>query len=132
MPKIIDPETIYVDNLPGIWSPVQWELSEQERAQELEDQATASLLWAIDAPQTILRLLLNETDIERAYGPPEGYDPEEQGYWEKDLVTFQFKRSIQLARVEREQDYLLIEYDFGSLGRWIFEIEPEKVTIERL
>jgi hypothetical protein len=132
MPKIIDPETIYVDNLPGIWSPVQWELSEQERAQELEDQATASLLWAVDAPQTILRLLLNETDIDRAYDPPEGYDPEEQGYWEKDLVTFQFKRSIQLARVEREQDYLLIEYDFGSLGRWIFEIEPEKVTIERL
>lgn len=132
MPKIIDPETIYVDNLPGIWSPVQWELSEQERAQELEDQATASLLWAIDAPQTILRLLLNETDIERAYGPPEGYDPEEQGYWEKELVTFQFKRPIELVRVEREQDYLLIEYDFGSLGRWIFEIEPEKVTIERL
>lgn len=132
MPKIIDPETIYVDNLPGIWSPVQWELSEQERAQELEDQATASLLWAIDAPQTILRLLLNETDIERAYGPPEGYDPEEQGYWEKELVTFQFKRPIQLVRVERENDYLMIEYDFGSLGRWIFEIEPEKVTIERL
>ena len=132
MPKIIDPETIYVDNLPGIWSPVQWELSEQERAQELEDQATASLLWAIDAPQTMLRLLLNETDIERAYGPPEGYDPEEQGYWEKELVTFQFKRPIQLARVERENDYLLIEYDFGSLGRWIFEIEPEKVTIERI
>ena len=132
MPKIIDPETIYVDNLPGIWSPVQWELSEQERAQELEDQATASLLWAVDAPQTILRLLLNETDIDRAYDPPEGYDPEEQGYWEKDLVTFQFKRPIQLARVERERDYLLIEYDFGSLGRWIFEIEPEKVTIERI
>ena len=132
MPKIIDPETIYVDNLPGIWSPVQWELSEQERAQELEDQATASLLWAVDAPQTILRLLLGETDIERVYGPPEGYDPEEQGYWEKDLVTFQFKRPIHLERVERGQDYLLIEYNFGSLGTWKFEIEPEKVTIERL
>ena len=132
MPKIVETETIYVDDLPGIWSPVQWELSEQERAQELEDQATASLLWVIDAPQTILRLLLSETGIERAYGPPEGYDPEEQGYWEKDLVTFQFKRPIHLERVERDGDYLLIEYDFGSLGKWAFEIEPEKVTIERL
>jgi hypothetical protein len=132
MPKIIDPETIYVDDLPGIWSPVQWELSEPELAQELEDQATASLLWAVDAPQTILRLLLSETGIERAFEPPEGYDPEEQGAWEKDLVAFQFKRPIQMEHVEREQDYLLIEYNFGSLGKWAFEIEPEKVTIERL
>ena len=31
MPSIIDPETIYVDNLPAIWSPVQWELTEEER-----------------------------------------------------------------------------------------------------
>jgi len=132
MPKIIDPETIYVDDLPGIWSPVQWELSEQERDQELEDQATASLLWAVDTPQTLLRLLLSETGIERAYGPPEGYDPEEQGYWDKDLVTFQFKRHIHLERVEREQDYLYIEYNFGSLGNWAIEIETEKMTIERL
>ena len=51
MPKTIDPETIYVDDLPGIWSPVQWELSEQERAKELEEQATASLLWAVDTPR---------------------------------------------------------------------------------
>ena len=132
MPKIIDPETIYIDNLPGIWSPVQWELSKQERTEELEQQATASLLWAVDIPQTILRMLLSETGIERAYSPPEGYDPEEQGYWEKDLVTFQFKRPIQLERVECDGDYLFIEYDFGSLGKWTLEIEPEKVIIERL
>ena len=132
MPKIIDPETINVDDLPGIWSPVQWDLSEQERAEELEQQATASLLWAVDVPQNILRLLLSETGIERAYGPPVGYDPEEQGYWEKDLITFQFKRPIHLERVEREQDYLFIEYNFGSLGKWAIEIEHEKMTIERL
>jgi len=132
MPKIIDPETMYVDDLPGIWSPVQWELSEQERIQELEDQATASLLWAINVPETILRLLLSETDIQRAYRPPEGYDPEEQGYWEENLVTFQFKRPIRLERVKREGDYLYIEYDFDSLGRWALEIEPERVIIERI
>ena len=132
MPKIIDPETMYVDDLPGIWSPVQWELSEQERIQELEDQAKASLLWAVNVPETILRLLLSETDIQRAYGPPEGYDPEEQGYWEEDLVTFQFKRPIRLERVDREGDCLYIEYDFNSLGRWSLEIEPERVIIERI
>lgn len=132
MPKIIDPETINVDDLPGIWSPVQWELSEPERAEELEQQAIASLLWAVDMPQNILRLLLSETGIERAYEPPAGYDPEEQGDWEKDLVTFQFKRPIHPERVEREQDYLLIEYNFGSLGKWAIEIEHEKMTIERL
>jgi hypothetical protein len=27
MPIEIDPETMNVDDLPGIWSPVQWELS---------------------------------------------------------------------------------------------------------
>jgi hypothetical protein len=31
MPSIIDPQTLYVDDLPAIWSPVQWELTEEER-----------------------------------------------------------------------------------------------------
>jgi hypothetical protein len=44
MPGVIDPETINADTLPGIWSPVQWELNEHERIHELETQATASLL----------------------------------------------------------------------------------------
>ena len=30
MPGIIDPERIHVDVLPGIWTPVQWEMSEEE------------------------------------------------------------------------------------------------------
>ena len=42
MPIDMDPETMNVDELPGIWSPVQWELSEEERIMELEQQATAS------------------------------------------------------------------------------------------
>lgn len=28
MPGVIDPETLPVDELPGIWTPVQWELTE--------------------------------------------------------------------------------------------------------
>ncbi len=132
MPAIMDPETMYVDDLPAIWSPVQWELAPEEHAHELEEQATASLLRAVDAPEAILRLMLDETGIQRAYEAPEGYDPEQQGEWNSALVTFQFKRPIRLERVERDRDFLYVEYNFGDLGRWALEFEPEKVRIERV
>lgn len=132
MPTIIDPETINVDELPGIWSPVQWELDEDERIHELESQATASLLWAVDTPEAILRLLLMEHTIDRAFGPPEGYDPDLQGEWNDQLLTFQFKRPIRLIRTEREANYLYVEYDFGDFGQWALEIEPDLVNISRL
>jgi len=132
MPGVIDPETINADPLPGIWSPVQWELTEDERVHELETQATASLLWSVDVPETILRLLLQETDIDRTFDPPDDYNPEVQGEWDSDIVTFTFQRPIQLVKVEREHNYLHLEYKFGDLGYWSIEIEPEKVTIERI
>ena len=132
MPGIIDPETINVDELPGIWSPVQWELSDEERVRELEDQATASLLWAVDTPEAILRLLLSETQIERSYEAPEGYNPEIQGEWNSEILTFQFKRPIQIERVERGPNYLYVEYKFGELGNWALEIEPDGISIQRL
>jgi len=132
MPGIIDAELIHVDDLPGIWSPVQWDLSEEERIQELDLQATASLLHAIDVPEAILRLLLNETAIERAFVPPDGYDPEQQGEWDAALLTFEFRRPIQLEKAERGRDFLRVEYDFKDLGRWVFEIEPEAVHLRRI
>jgi hypothetical protein len=132
MPGVIDPETLNVDDLPTIWSPVQWDLTEEERVQELDEQATASLLWTADAPEAILRLLLAETAIERAYEPPQRYDPEQQGEWDQSLVTFEFKRPTRLERVQRERDGLYIEYDFGDRGRWAFEIKPERVMIKRV
>jgi hypothetical protein len=132
MPSVIDSETMNADELPGVWSPVQWELTEGERVQELEMQTTASLLWAVDVPEAILRLLLNEHAIERAFEPPPGYDPEMQGDWDEELLTFQFKRSIRLVTIDRERDDLYLEYDFGDLGHWAFEIEPDKVNIYRL
>jgi hypothetical protein len=132
MPGVIDPETLYVDDLPGIWSPVQWELSEEERIHELEEQAKASLLAVVDGPEAILRLLLDETEIERAYEPPQGYDPEQQGEWDDSLITFQFKRQVRLERVDRNSELLSVEYNFGDLGYWILEIESERVTIERV
>jgi hypothetical protein len=132
MPGVIDPETMNADDLPGIWSPVQWELSEQERAQELETQATASLLWAVDVPEAILRMMLQETEIERLYEPPEGYNPELQGEWDPKLVTFGFRKPIELVKLERDRDYLYLEYKFSDFGYWYFEIEPEKITMGRI
>ncbi len=132
MPSVIDPETMYVDDLPGIWNPIQWEMTEQERIQELENQARASLLWAVDVPEGILRLLLNETDIERAHTPPNGFDPELQGEWDEELITFKFLRTFRLENVDRERDSLTVTYRVEGLGHWCIEIEPEKVMIERI
>ena len=132
MPSIIDPQTIHVDELPPIWSPIQWELTEEERVEAVNEQATASLLWTMDAPEAILRLLLNETEIQRLYQQPEDYDPEEQGEWDKEILTFGPYRSMKLIEVEREPDYLRLVYNCGDLGYWEFMIEPEKVTIERI
>jgi hypothetical protein len=132
MSSVIDFETMNADDLPGIWSPVQWELSESERMNEIESQASASLLSVIDTPEAILRLLLDETSIERAYEPPEGYDPGEQGDWDSSLITYQFRRPIRLSNVQRAPDSLYVEYDFGDLGHWAFIIEAERVSLERI
>ena len=132
MPAVIDPETLYVDNLPTIWSPIQWELTEEEHIQAVEDQATASLLWVMDAPKAILRLLLDETGIQRLYGQPEDYNPEEQGEWNPDILTFSPKRPIKLEEVEHTNECLRAVYDFNDLGRWEFLIEPERVSITRI
>jgi len=132
MPGVIDTETIVADDLPGIWSPVQWELSDEERVQEVENQSTASLLWSVDVPEAILRMLLQETEIVRLFEPPEDYDEQDQGEWDEELITFGFRKPIKLVKVEREHDYLYLEYKFGDFGYWYIEIEPEKVTISRI
>lgn len=132
MPAEIDPETMYVSDLPGVWSPVQWELTETERAQEIEAQATASLLWSVSVPEAILRLLLNETTIERAYEPPNGYDHDLQGEWDGSLVTFSFKHAVKIEKVEREANFTSIDLKIADLGYWSIDIEPERVTIERI
>jgi len=130
MPGIFDPETTHVDNLPGVWSPVQWELNESERVLELEDQAKASLMWAVNSPETILRLLLNECEIERTYKPPKGYSLEIQGEWDDSLITFTFKRTFELVKVERE--YLGAECKVQDLGYWVLEIMSDRVEIRRV
>jgi hypothetical protein len=132
VPGIIDPETIYVDELPTVWSPVQAELSSEEHATELEEQATASLLWASPVPEQILRILLDETSVERVEEPPAGFDPEIQGEWDPALLTFAFKRPMKLVREERTPESLIVEYKLEGAGYWMFEITPETVTIGRI
>jgi len=129
MPIDIDPETINADPLPGIWSPVQWEMSEDEQIIELEQTAIANLLWIVDIPETILRLLLDENGIEQAFKPPKGFDPDMQGEWDNDMVTFKFKRAIELVNSERSHDHLYLEYKIEDLGTWVFEIEADNVKI---
>jgi hypothetical protein len=111
---------------------VQWELTEDERIHELETQATASLRWSVDVPEAILRLLLQETAIDRTFDPPEDYDPAVQGEWDAEIVTFSFNQPVKLIKVERDRNHLYLEYKIGDLGYWSIEIEPEKVTIERV
>jgi hypothetical protein len=132
MPSVTDPETMNVDDLPGVWTPIQWDMNEAERLEELETQATASLLFAVDAPEAILRLLLDETKVERAYEPPPGFDQNLQGDWDPELVSFIFTRPIRLLSVERKSDFLRVEYNFEGLGHWVLEIEPERVNLSRV
>ncbi len=132
MPDLIDFETMNVDPLPGVWTPVQWDLTDAERAQEIEAQATASLLWSVDVPEAILRLLLGQAAVARAFDPPAGFDPGQQGDWNADLVTFAFKRPIRLLRAEREADGLYLEYELEGSGRWALEIEGERLLVERV
>jgi len=132
MPSVIDPQTMHVDRLPVVWSPVQSQLAEEERAREVEEQATASLLWAADAPETILRRLLGETAIVRVFEAPQGYNPDEQGEWDPDLVTFSFARRIRLLAEDRRPDRLALEYKLEGAGYWRMEITPDSVSIIRL
>ena len=47
-------------------------------------------------------------------------------------ITFKFRRAIQLIKVERENDYLYVEYKLESLGYWSIEMTPENVNIQRI
>jgi hypothetical protein len=86
----------------------------------------------VDIPETILRLLLGETEISRALDPPEGFDPDKQGEWDSSLVTFAFKRPIHLDTVHRDGDHLTVVYKLEGAGYWQLEITPDRVTIERV
>lgn len=132
MPGIIDPQTLHVDELPGVWAPVQWEQSKEEQIQELEMQAGASLMQSVDIPEAIIRLLLNETEILNTRVPPAGYNKEIQGEWDDELITFVFKKPIHLETIKREEDRLIAIYNFANNGTWAIEVSPDRVLIEKV
>ncbi len=132
MPGVIDPETIEVNQLPPVWSPVQGPISDDERIRELDMQATASLLWAATVPEQILRLLLSETDIDPIAEPPADYAPDLQGEWQPGVLTFGFRRPVRVVREQREHDLLVLEFQVDGAGTWMMEIGPERMILERL
>ncbi|MBN2258472.1 MAG: hypothetical protein JW704_11765 [Anaerolineaceae bacterium] len=132
MPGYIDAEFMHVDDLPGIWSPIQWDLTDAEKVDEVEEQARASLMAAIDVPEAILRALLGETGIKRANGAPDGYDPEQQGEWDDSILTFKFKRPITLLHHERGRGSLMVQYDFHELGIWQMDISEDSFHLTRI
>ncbi len=132
MPGVIDPQTFHVDDLPGIWSPVQWEQTKEEQIIELETQAAASLMQSVDIPEAIIRLILNETEIEATRKPPDGYNEAEQGAWDEEIITFKFKKGIKLETLKRENDHLLAVYNFANNGTWAIEVTPNRMIIERI
>lgn len=132
MPGLIEPETIAADDLPTLWSPIQEPLDDEEHARELEEQATASLLWAAPVAEQILRVLLNEAEVEAVTEPPPGYDPDVQGEWDPDVLTFAFKRPIRRTREDRSSERLVLEYRLEGAGDWLLEITPEGMTLGRI
>ena len=66
MPSIIDPQTIHVDELPPIWSPIQWELNEKE---EWDDERLTfgpyrpMKLIGVERERDYLRLVYNCGDL---------------------------------------------------------------------
>jgi hypothetical protein len=131
MPGVIDPETMNKEGLPGLWSAVQWVLTEEECVKELDTRSTASCLSSVDVPEVILRLLLHDMAIHRLLGPPEGFDSIVQEDWDPELVTIAFLYPIELVKAEREPNYLYFEYKGGDSDYGSIEIEPVKARTQR-
>ncbi len=134
MPSVIDPETMPADDLPGLWSPAESRLPHDDLRKDLTEEARARLLWMVSPPETILRLLLNETEIDSGF-IPSGIDPHGSGGENEpgeDEFTFYFAREFELIKTERSRDRLYVEYKVQDLGYWYLNIESEKATIGRL
>ncbi|MEX2030529.1 MAG: hypothetical protein WD906_06125 [Anaerolineales bacterium] len=132
MPGVIDPETMAVGGVPTLWWPVQIELTEAERLEEIERQTLAGLLWAAPVPEAVLRLLLGETDVVRAIDPPGGFDPEAQGEWDPERATFVFRRPLHLEADREEDSSRVLEYALEGAGHWRMVISAEQFSVSRI
>jgi len=132
MPGVIDPETMAVGGAPTIWWPVEVELTEPQRLEEIERQTLAGLLWVAPVPESILRLLLGETEVVRAIDPPEGYDADTQGEWDSERATFAFRRPLHLEADREEDSRRVLEYALEGAGHWRMVISPEQFSLSRI
>ncbi|MBN1439350.1 MAG: hypothetical protein JW929_08080 [Anaerolineales bacterium] len=131
MAGILDPLTFPTVNLPAVWCPKKEKLSGKRLALSIEEQAKGSLLQCADPVEAALRLIYGETEIERTFTPPEGYDEAVQGAWDDSQVTFAFRRRVWRETEERETDCLRMVYRMDGAGRFQTEITPERFTIAR-
>jgi hypothetical protein len=131
MSGYLDPLTFPVLDVPAIWCPQKEKVLGNPLATSIEEQAKASLLASADTVEAILRLLHGETAIDRVFEPPQGYNPDVQGEWDDDAVTFAFHRRVEKIREIRDEQSLLLEYQMEGCGRYRVEITPERFSIEK-
>lgn len=131
MSGYLDPLTFPVLNVPAIWCPQKEKEMGNHLAESIEEQAQASLLASADIVEAVLRILDGETGIERVFNPPQGYNPEVQGDWDDQLVTFAFRRRVEKIREERDDELLRMEYRMEGCGQYSIEITAEGFSIEK-
>ena len=81
--------------------------------------------------EAVLRMLYGETEIERVFNPPQGYNPEVQGDWDDQLVTFAFQRRVEKISEERDDESMRLEYRMEGCGQYSIEITAEGFSIEK-
>ncbi len=131
MSGVLDPLTFPSLDVPAIWCPQKEKLLGNALARSIEEQARGCLLQSADPVEAVLRLIYGETEIERAFVPPEGYNPQVQGEWDDSQVTFAFTRRVQKISEERNEDSLRMEYAVDGSGRFHVEITPDSFSIAR-
>jgi hypothetical protein len=127
----LDPLTFPTIPLPAVWSPVREKSDGNPLALQIEEQAKGSLLVTADTLESVLRLLLGVTEVERVFSPPDGYDAEQQGEWDEDAVTFAFTRGIRILSESRSADELSLRYEVEGLGTYTVAVTADGLDVRR-
>jgi hypothetical protein len=131
MPDGFDTETFPSHEFPAIWFYQKPPEDKRDFAAFVEHQAASGMLASTDILEAVLRLLLGLTEVEGVYDPPRGYDPEVQGEWDSDVLTFIFRRRVQKVGEDREDGEIRLEYQVETCGTFVVTIRGDSVHIER-
>jgi len=129
MSGVLDPQTFPTIDVPAIWCPKKEKLRGNPLALAIEEQAKGSLLLSADPVEAVLRLLYGELEVTRAEEQPRGYNPEVQGDWDKEEVTFAFARRAKKISEERSEYSLQLEYELEGCGRYSVAVSADSVSI---